>query len=103
MPNYISEPCGNYVNISGIIKSPGFPYHYNNKKECIYEVSVSDNTIIKLTIIDFDVEWEVDCQNDFLEIRDGNSDISPLLGKLCGNESNIETKIFSTGSKMWIR
>ena len=68
-------------------------------------MSVSENTIIRLTIIDFDIEWGAeDCPNDFLEIRDGDSDMSPLLGKFCGNESKIESKImFSTQNKMWIR
>ena len=66
-------------------------------------MSVSENTIIKLTIIDFDVEWEANCQNDFLEIRDGDSDIAPLVDQLCGNKTNIATKFYSTQNKMWIR
>ena len=116
------DPCGSYVNASGILKSPGFPFKYQNEIECIYTVSVPENNIIKILFSEFDLEFDpdLDCRNDFLEMNDGDSEYSPILGRFCGNESDVrespyskQTKLgnvndipsifFSTQNKMWIR
>ena len=39
--------------------------------------------------------------SDFLEIRDGNSEESPLIGKFCGDKS--PASIQSTQNQIWIR
>ena len=114
------DPCGNYLNASGVIKSPGYPFKYPNEKECIYEVSVAENNVIKILFFEFDLEHNTDCRNDFLEMNDGESEFSPLFARFCGSESNVQqtlyskqTKIgnvnevpkilYSTQNKMWIR
>ena len=102
------------------MKSPGYPYNYQNEMECIYTISVAENNIIKISFFEFDLEHNTDCRNDFLEINDGESEFSPLIERFCGDESNVQqtlyskqTKIgnvneipkilYSTQNKMWIR
>ena len=97
---FILDPGGNYHNSSGILKSPGYPYGYQNEKECIYTISVAENNIIKIVFSEFDLEHHDDCGNDFLEFRDGDSEFSPFLEKICGIKSKI---IYSSQTKMWIR
>ena len=49
---------------------------------------------------------DIDCNgitSDFMEIRDGNSDISPLMGKFCGDETIIPPEMTSTQNQLWIR
>ena len=41
------------------------------------------------------------CQTDYLEIRDGSSQESPLIDYLCGDE--IPAPILSTQSNVWMR
>ena len=41
------------------------------------------------------------CKDDFLEIRDGPSKQSPVVGKFCG--TNMPTSVESTQNIMWIR
>ena len=83
---------------------------------------MAENNIIKIYFSEFDLEFDhdLDCRNDFLEMNDGGSDYSPLIGRFCGNKSDVQeslpskqTKLgnandfppilYSTQNKMWIR
>ena len=103
MQCFYSEPCGNYLNGSGAIKSPGFPYKYRNDIECVYKILVEEQSIIKIVFIEFDLEHRGDCTNDFLEFNDGDSEFSSLLGKFCGSASNIPNILYSTQNKLYMR
>ena len=93
------DPCGNY-NASGIITSPGFPFQYqNDNKECIYKISVPQNNIIRIFFFEFDLEHDIDCRNDFLEFKDGESE-SSLLGRFCGDRGNVQKMLYSKQSKL---
>ena len=94
------DPCGNY-NASGIITSPGFPFKYqNDNKECIYKIAVPQNNIIRISFFEFDLEHDIDCRNDFLEFKDGESEFSSLLGIFCGDMSNVQRILYSKQDKM---
>ena len=118
----MSDPCGSYLNTSGVLKSPGFPLNYQNEIECIYTITVAENNIIKIFFSEFHLEFDhdLDCRNDFLEMNDGGSDYSPLIGRFCGNKSDVQESLYSkqtklgnvhdipsilysTQNKMWIR
>ena len=86
------------------MKSPGYPYDYQDEKECVYTITAKENYIIKIEIMEFDLEYSGDCGNDAVEFRDGDSEFSTLLQKYCGDQSNIPIKIiFTTQRKIWIR
>ena len=45
--------------------------------------------------------YDTTCNDDYLEIRDGYSAVSPLMGKFCG--TNISRTIVSTQNNLWLR
>ena len=119
-PLLFTEPCGDFKNARGVLLSPGFPYQYQDKEECIYTVTVPENNIIKMIFSEFDLEQHNDCTYDFLDVVDGGLEFSNHLGKFCGNESNVQHIVFSsqdnarnaedfpiiiysTQNKMWLR
>ena len=65
---------------------------------------MAENTIIRIEIIEFDLEYHGDCGHDALEFTDGDNEFSPHLATFCGNDSNVPIKtLFSTGTRMMIR
>ena len=55
------------------------------------------------------LHMDIDCSgitsdtSDFIEIRDGNSDISPLMGKFCGKDTFIPSGVTCSQNQLWIR
>src|SRR5688572_17937578 len=47
------------------------------------------------------VESHDHCVYDYLEVRDGGEDNSPLLGKICGNKTPPDIK--STGNVLYVK
>ena len=68
----------------------------NVNEQCIYLISISDGNFINLTIPNFNSGY-----SDFLEIRDGSTENSPLIGTFWG--LNINISIQSTHNNLWIR
>ncbi|CAH1789170.1 unnamed protein product, partial [Owenia fusiformis] len=52
--------------------------------------------IIILSFNSFDIEYDMDCNYDFLQINDGPSESSPLIGRFCGTQSPIDGRRFSS-------
>ena len=49
---------------------------------------------------------DIDCRgtsSDFIEMRDGNSEAFPLIGKFCGNRSDIPAFTHTTQNNLRIR
>uniref|UniRef100_A0A0X3NJV3 Metalloendopeptidase n=1 Tax=Schistocephalus solidus TaxID=70667 RepID=A0A0X3NJV3_SCHSO len=92
---------GEVVQEEGIITSPSYPEFYKPNKECIWKIVVPVGFSVALTFQSFDIEKHDNCVYDFLEIRDGLAETSPLLKKLCG--SNLPTPIKSTNNMMYVR
>ena len=94
--------CRDYSDQTGSVISPYFPKLYPHESECIYTISQPNNTYINLTTLTFDVQ-EADSYGcaDYLEIRDGGSWDSPLIGQFCGGA--IPYSLQSTQNKMYMR
>ena len=103
MPNWLYTACGgNYSNASGAISSPSYPDDYPEQADCIYLISLQNGMVVN---IDFHT-MDIDCQgspSDYIEMRDGNSENSPLMARLCGNGSNIPDIIQTTQNHLRIR
>ena len=94
---------GNFTTPSGLLTSPSYPDKYPENADCEYTISQKNGTYITLIILNMDIKIPRDtgtCYDEYLEIRNGNSDESALLGKLCGNDA---PPIQSTGSNLWLR
>ena len=84
-----STDCGeNFFNYEGILTSPSYPQQYQELQSCVYVISQPNLKAVNFTFVTMDVN----CQgfpSDYVEMRDGDSEDSPLLGKFCGNGSNV--------------
>ena len=115
----LTDGCGGtFTDASGIITSPGFPNTYGDNESCIYTISQPNGTYVKLTLLSIDIakhfnDYDSDydtvdgfsCANDLLAIRDGESALSPLMEKLCGNEGHLSLPmtIMSTENNVVVR
>ena len=102
--NRYNECGGGYFSATnGSITSPLYPDNYPDNAFCIYTISQPTGNVIRLNFLSMDIESElvVSCGYDYLEIRDGPSDYSTVLGKLCGNE--IPAPIQSSQNQLWIK
>lgn len=91
-----------YTDNYGEINSPNYPRNYPNNFDCTYRITVGFNEQIELDFVNFELEEGSGQQCfDFLEIRDGGYETSPLLGYYCG--SVLPPKIISQSNKLWLR
>ena len=86
--------------------SPSFPDAYPFNADCVYLISQSRGYLISLRYLMFDTE-EVCAENelgywgDYLEIRDGKSENSPIMAILCGAKTIAPMQ--STKNSVWMR
>ena len=52
--------CGSVVNDT--LTSPGYPDGYPRNMDCIYSVPIPLDMAMKLTFIEFDVEYDSKCE-----------------------------------------
>ncbi|XP_025950725.2 tolloid-like protein 2 isoform X2 [Dromaius novaehollandiae] len=94
--------CGGEIHKdAGQIQSPNYPDDYRSSKECIWKITVSEGFHIGITFQAFEIEWHDTCSYDYLEIRDGLTEYSPLIGHFCGYEKPEDVK--SSSNKVWMK
>ena len=98
----IGECGGSFTTPNGILTSPSYPDNYPDNADCVYTISQPSGTAIVLTVHSMDIYVNSSgyC-GDYLEIRDGSSAASPLLGKLCGSE--IPAPFQSSKNQVWMK
>ena len=96
---------GNFTDANGHFSSPSYPNYYPANTDCTYTISQPTGTVILLNFLSMDIQkyWYTDyyCY-DYLEIRDGPSDDSPILGNLCGSEIP-DPPIQSSQNQLWMK
>ena len=94
----------------GIITSPYYPLPYPDDTDCEYSISLPFGSYVNISLTELlitddfivtDTNEVVKFCKDYVEIRDGKSKDSPLMGKFCGE--NIPPSIQSTQNFMWIK
>uniref|UniRef100_A0A8C2U7F5 Metalloendopeptidase n=1 Tax=Coturnix japonica TaxID=93934 RepID=A0A8C2U7F5_COTJA len=94
--------CGGEIHKNeGQIQSPNYPDDYRPSKECIWKITVSEGFHIGISFQAFEIEWHDTCSYDYLEIRDGPTENSPLIGQFCGYEKPEDIK--SSSNKLWMK
>ncbi|XP_078095368.1 bone morphogenetic protein 1-like [Mustelus asterias] len=94
--------CGGDINKDlGQIQSPNYPDDYRPSKVCIWRIRVSDSFHVGLTFQSFEIERHDSCAYDYLEVRDGSTDESPLIGRYCGYDKPDDIK--SSSNKLWMK
>ncbi|CAI2354216.1 unnamed protein product [Caenorhabditis sp. 36 PRJEB53466] len=91
---------------SRTIQSPEFPKRIPNSVECEYVMAAPNGHRVMLTFdsdnFDIDITPSGKCEYlDYIEVRDGPSKHSLLIGRYCGNRA--PSTIFSTGSFLYMR
>ena len=93
---------GSFSNFSGTLSSPSYPDPYPELTDCVYLISQPDGTYVNILFINMDIN----CQgrsSDYIEMLDGNSEDSPLMGRFCGNCSNVPDFMQTTQNHLRIR
>ncbi|KAL9985292.1 hypothetical protein ACROYT_G007677 [Oculina patagonica] len=89
---------------SGSFSSPNYPSNYPNRETCRWIITVPQGHIVLLSFQSFHLEScfrpSPDCSCDYLEVRDGTTGSSELLGRYCGKE--YAAAVQSSGRSMWI-
>ncbi|XP_061871822.1 bone morphogenetic protein 1 isoform X1 [Colius striatus] len=94
--------CGGDVKKdNGHIQSPNYPDDYRPSKVCVWKITVSEGFHVGLTFQSFEIERHDSCAYDYLEIRDGMSESSSLIGRYCGYDKPDDIK--STSNKLWMK
>ncbi|XP_050313173.1 cubilin-like isoform X2 [Anthonomus grandis grandis] len=97
-----SQACGgNYYSPAGVLKSPDYPNNYPRDIDCTWTINVPHNSQILLKFLNFSLEAYSGCRYDWLEIRNGGSSSSPLVGKYCG--TTVPKTISSHTDKLYLK
>merc|ERR1719219_2529339 len=98
----VPEECGGRLwERSGTIQSPGFPNNSPKNKECTWVIYATNSQPISLQFSQFNIESNDRCDYDYLEVRNGGSPISPLIGKFC--DHNKAYNLSSSNDALFLR
>ena len=109
-----------------MITSPSFPLNYTDSSDCVYSILQPTGNVILLNILSMDIEYNDDpdyydddcyddchqhqyggvaCNYDYLEIRDGASEHSPLIDGYCGDGTilSFPIRINISQNNAWLR
>ncbi|XP_078037937.1 cubilin [Augochlora pura] len=97
-----SKVCGgHFMRSNGVIKSPNHPNRYPSRRECVWLLEAANKHKVILNVQSFDVEFHRSCIYDYLEIRNGGYENSPLIGKYCGTD--IPSQIISQSNQLYLK
>ena len=99
---YVSDCGGSFSDTSGFITSPSFPNQYPNNADCIYIITEPQSAYVLLRVISLDIRCHTD-KSDYIDVRDGASEDSPLIGRFCGDGSNVPAQLHTTQAYLRIR
>ncbi|KAL7877436.1 hypothetical protein SRHO_G00040790 [Serrasalmus rhombeus] len=90
-------PCGGHLTApAGVLLSPGWPGYYKDSLNCEWVIEARKDHAIKIS---FD-RFQTEVNYDTLEIRDGPSNSSPLIGEYHGTQA--PHFLISTGNYMYL-
>ena len=89
------------MSIPTTIISPNYPSYYDDNMDCHITLRFAQGQRISLQFLAFEIEPNSACSYDYLNIYDGPTSSSSLIGsKLCGE--TIPDSVESTGNTMHI-
>ncbi|XP_028974037.2 dorsal-ventral patterning tolloid-like protein 1 [Esox lucius] len=92
---------GEIIRDQGQIQSPNYPDDYRPSKECVWKITVSEGYNVGLSFQAFEIERHDSCAYDYLEVRDGPAESSPLIGRFCGYDKPEDVR--STSHTLWMK
>ncbi|GCB65123.1 hypothetical protein scyTo_0013419 [Scyliorhinus torazame] len=92
-----TTPCGGHLTApTGMILSPGWPGFYKDSLNCVWVIEAQPGYPIKIT---FD-RFKTEVNYDTLEVRDGKSYSSPLIGLYHGTQ--VPQFLISTSNYIYL-
>lgn len=83
---FTAKECGGvHTDQEKIFQSPGFPDEYPDDQICYWHIRVRYGQRIRLQFLEFDVEDDVGCISDYLEIYDSYDDVLGFAGRYDGS------------------
>lgn len=80
----VENSCGGSLRgTDGRFSSPMYPDSYSNNIQCTWTISALPGNLIQLNFENFDLVESENCNEDYLEIREGSS-TGNLIGVFCG-------------------
>ncbi|XP_002030177.2 cubilin homolog [Drosophila sechellia] len=99
------DSCGGtFTGRFGYIKSPNWPKNYGEFQTCEWILRAPFGHRIELVVHNFTLEGgysSTGCWTDWLEIRNGDSESSPLIGRYCGTA--IPSRLPSFGNVLHLK
>lgn len=85
----VTFDCGGTIIFNGenstVITSPNFPNIPHPHIECVWTVIVPSGELVRVDFIErFDVTNSKDCDQEYVEVRDGGTTSGNVIGKFCG-------------------
>ncbi|XP_034126839.1 dorsal-ventral patterning protein tolloid isoform X3 [Drosophila guanche] len=96
--------CGGELSVDdaeGRLESPNYPLDYLPNKECVWNITVPKGYQVALKFQSFEVENHDSCIYDYVEVRDGPSQDSQVIGVFCGYKPPPNMK--SSGNSMYVK
>ncbi|MEQ2252794.1 hypothetical protein ILYODFUR_025503 [Ilyodon furcidens] len=90
-----------YEQEYGYLRSPGWPDIYPHNMDCIMVLKAPQNSSISFFFNNFDVESHSNCGFDYVEIRNGSTADSQLIGRFCGQA--LPSPIFPHFNQLYLR
>ena len=98
---FVSPECGgNYTKPSSDLFSPYYPNPSFEPVDCEWILSVYDGNKIAIGFNEFDLVDDGNCASEYVELRDGGSESSTLLGRYCESAPMV---VIGSKNKMWMR
>lgn len=74
-----------HSNPSEIITTPNYPNIPSPHIECIWRISATNGELLRFEFIErFDLTFSPECTSEYVEIREGSTSQSPVIGTFCG-------------------
>ncbi|XP_022104903.1 fibrillin-2-like isoform X2 [Acanthaster planci] len=100
--NFSTGCSRNLAGPRGQLTSPNYPGYYPINQNCLYKITVGNGKRIRLQFLIFATEGTPSfCSYDTLEIFDGTTTDSKLIGRYCGTD--IPDPVITSGNEMMMR
>ncbi|KAF4804608.1 tumor necrosis factor-inducible protein 6 protein [Turdus rufiventris] len=80
---WLGKECGGvFTDSKHVFKSPGYPNEYEDGQICYWHIRVKLGQRIQLQFLEFDVEEDMGCLSDYLEVYDSYDDVNGFVGRI---------------------
>ncbi|XP_075068011.1 cubilin [Mixophyes fleayi] len=93
--------CGGMLSGRGVIRTPHYPNAYYRERTCEWTITQPEGEVVQFNFDSFYLLTGTACSSNYVELRDGPSSESPLIGKYCGPE--VPPPAYSTQRRLYVK